>query len=155
MHLCTLMHMLVYLCECECMLSRVEARSAQNGHMKCQRRLQTFTYRAGACRREGEKGQKGKPERICAQFVSNLCDISGPLYGGCQVQCNHFYGTHSPHLASSRHVSILHLAFNYSLCCSTLQHGHTCHCLLHNCRHLAGINYSLPSLTRCLIRKRM
>lgn len=39
--------------------------------------------------------------------------------------------------------------------CNAATLATTCHCLLHNCRHLAGINYSSPRLTRCLIRKRM
>lgn len=159
MHLCQLMHMQVYLWQCECMRSRVELRSAQNGHMKCQRRVQTFTYRAEACGREEEKKEEGEPERICAQFVSNLCDISGPLRGGCQVQCNHFYDTHSPHSLPCLATCPFYIQRSIIQCaaapCNAATLATTCHCLLHNCRHLASINYSLPRLTRCLIRKRM
>lgn len=108
----------------------------------------------GRVAKRKRREENGEPE-----FVSNLCDISGPLHGGCQVQCNHFYGTHSPHslprLATCPFYiqrSIIHCA---AAPCNAATLATTCHCLLHNCRHLAGINYSLPRLTRCLIRKRM
>lgn len=72
MHLCQLMHMQVYLWQCECMRSRVELRSAQNGHMKCQRQVQTFTYRPRGVWLRGREGKRMGSQSLSATCATSL-----------------------------------------------------------------------------------
>lgn len=153
----------MHLCKCICVSVSACYRVSRHG----QHKMDTWSAK-GDCKhsligqgRVGERERRGRRGNqseyvlsLSATCATSLARSMEDVKFSAIIFMAHTRLT-SPHLASSRHVSILHLAFNYSLCCSTLQHGHTCHCLLHNCRHLAGINYSSPRLTRCLIRKRM
>lgn len=103
-------------------------------------------------REEGGGGAKANMCSVCQQPVRHLWPAPWRMSSSVQSFLWHT-------LASLLATCPFYIQRSIIQCaaapCNAATLATTCHCLLHNCRHLAGINYSLPRLTRCLIRKRM